>query len=141
MQKWPFMRFPDTHSKLISFVHSSWILTVLWEEQRKKVLVKANNIFMLADDVVWGPRTTGEGRNKNMKVEDPWTFEYLNPLSPNSDQHQFSPNLCCQGKWLWEVIKWSLKRKCFVCYQILSTSSLRKCMEISLENLYVDIGA
>ena len=25
--------------------------------------------------------------------------------------------------------------------QILSTNSLRKCMEISLENLYVDIGA
>ena len=25
-------------------------------------------------------------------------------------------------------------------YQILSTYSLRKCMEISLENLYVDIG-
>ena len=26
-------------------------------------------------------------------------------------------------------------------YQILSINSLRKCMEISLENLYVDIGA
>ena len=26
-------------------------------------------------------------------------------------------------------------------YQILSTNSLRKCMEISLENLYVDTGA
>ena len=26
-------------------------------------------------------------------------------------------------------------------YQILSTHSLRKCIEISLENLYVDIGA
>ena len=25
-------------------------------------------------------------------------------------------------------------------YQILSTSSLRKCIEISLENFYVDIG-
>ena len=25
-------------------------------------------------------------------------------------------------------------------YQILSTNFLRKCMEISLENLYVDIG-
>ena len=25
-------------------------------------------------------------------------------------------------------------------YQILSTNSLRKCMEISLENFYVDIG-
>ena len=26
-------------------------------------------------------------------------------------------------------------------HQILSTYSLRKCMEMSLENLYVDIGA
>ena len=26
-------------------------------------------------------------------------------------------------------------------YDILSTNSLRKCLEISLENLYVDIGA
>ena len=25
-------------------------------------------------------------------------------------------------------------------FQILSTSSLRKCLEISLENLYVDLG-
>ena len=25
-------------------------------------------------------------------------------------------------------------------YQILSTNSLRKCMDISLENFYVDIG-
>ena len=29
----------------------------------------------------------------------------------------------------------------WICYQILSTNSLRKCMEISLENFYVDIGA
>ena len=32
-----------------------------------KVLAKANNIFMIADDGVWGPRTTGEGRNKKRK--------------------------------------------------------------------------
>ena len=29
----------------------------------------------------------------------------------------------------------------WICYQILSTNSLRKCMEISLGNFYVDIGA
>ena len=29
----------------------------------------------------------------------------------------------------------------WIFYQILSTNSLRKCMEISLENFYVDIGA
>ena len=32
-------------------------------------------------------------------------------------------------------------KKALIFYQILSTNSLRKCMEISLENLYVDIGA
>ena len=32
------------------------------------------------------------------------------------------------------------RRNVLIFYQILSTYSLRKCMEISLENLYVDIG-
>ena len=41
----------------------------------------------------------------------------------------------------WELIKWSPKRKCLIFYQILSTNSLAKCMEISLKNLYGDIGA
>ena len=118
-----FMRFPDTHSKLISLVLSSWILTVFWEEQRKKVLVKANNIFMIADDVVWGPRTTGEGRNKKRKRKTSWNLEYLNRLSPNSDQHQFCPNdihmlprnmamrvnkMIAKEQMLWSVIKFSL---------------------------------
>ena len=31
--------------------------------------------------------------------------------------------------------------KALIGKQILSTNSLSKCMEISLENLYVDIGA
>ena len=38
----------------------------------------------------------------------------LNPLSPNSDQDQFSPNnihTLSRDK-LWELIKWSHKRKC-----------------------------
>ena len=37
-----------------------------------------------------------------------------------------------QEKKVWELINWSTKEKCF--------DSLRKCMEISLENLLVDIG-
>ena len=32
-------------------------------------------------------------------------------------------------------------KNALIFYQILSTHSLRKCMEISLENLYVDTGA
>ena len=59
----------------------------------------------------------------------------INPLSPDSDQDQFSPNnidTLSRDK-LWELIKNAL-----IYYQILSTNSLRKCIEISLENLYVD---
>ena len=33
------------------------------------------------------------------------------------------------------------EKNALIFYQILSTHSLRKCMEISLENLYVDTGA
>ena len=59
----------------------------------------------------------------------------INPLSPDSDQDQFSPNnidTLSRDK-LWELIKNAL-----IYYQILSTNSLRKCIEISLENLYED---
>ena len=31
-------------------------------------------------------------------------------------------------------------KNALIFYQILITNSLRKCMEITLENLYVDIG-
>ena len=31
--------------------------------------------------------------------------------------------------------------KALICYQILLTNSCRKCMEISLESLYLDTGA
>ena len=34
-----------------------------------------------------------------------------------------------------------LRENTLIFYQILATHSLRKCIEISLENLYVDIGA
>ena len=46
----------------------------------------------------------------------------------------------CHEIRLWELIKWSPKRKCF---DLLSNSlnTFRKCIEISLENLHVDIGA
>ena len=33
------------------------------------------------------------------------------------------------------------EKNTLIFYQILSTHSFRKCMEISLENLYVDTGA
>ena len=46
-----------------------------------------------------------------------------------------------QWKRLRELVEWSPKGKCLIFYQILPTYSLRKCIENSLENLYVDIGA
>ena len=69
--------------------------------------------------------------------------EQFNPLSANSDQDQFSPNNIhtLSTDKLWELIKWSPKKNALIFYQILSTHSLGKCMEISLENLYVDTGA
>ena len=45
-----------------------------------------------------------------------------------SDQHQFSQNF-------------HLRENALIFYQILPTNSFRKCMEISLENVYVDIVA
>ena len=44
-----------------------------------------------------------------------------------SDQHQFSQNF-------------HLRENALIFYEILPTNSFRKCIEISLENLYVDIG-
>ena len=45
----------------------------------------------------------------------------FNPLSSNSDQQQFSPNdiLTLSREKLWELIKWSPKRKC---HDLLSDS-------------------
>ena len=73
-----------------------------------------------------------------------WSFNlWINPLSANSDQHQFSPNdihRLSRAKSK-RINKWSQREKSLIFYQILSTNFLTKCMEISLENLYVDIGA
>ena len=63
---------------------------------------------------------------------------FFNPLSPNSDQHQFSlNNIHTMSRD--EVMR--LRENALIFYQILSTHSLRKCVEISLENLYMYIGA
>ena len=66
----------------------------------------------------------------------------FNPLSPNSDQRQFSPNnihrLSSSSMRINQMIT---KRKIFDLLSILPTNSVRKCIEISLENLFVDIGA
>jgi len=52
---------------------------------------------------------------------------HFNPLGPKSDQHQFSPN--------------NISRSSRVKVMRIAKLITKKCMEISLENLYVDIGA
>ena len=46
-----------------------------------------------------------------------------------------------QKKRLWGLKQWSLKENAMIFYQILSTNSLSKRVEISLDNLNVDIEA
>ena len=68
----------------------------------------------------------------------------LYPVSPNGDQHQFSPyNIhMLPREMVMRVNQMITEGKCS---DLLSNSlnycnSLRKCMKISMENLYVDIG-
>ena len=68
----------------------------------------------------------------------------FNPLSPNGDQDQFSPNdiHTLSRDRVMRINEMITKEKMNeIFYQILSTSSLRKYIEISLENWYVDFGA
>ena len=67
----------------------------------------------------------------------------FNPLSPNSDQRQFSPNNIhrLSSATSMRINQMITRRKISDLYQFLPTNSVRKCMEISLENLFVDIGA
>ena len=69
---------------------------------------------------------------------------HLNPFSPKSDQHQFF------SKQYQDIIKRKVRRinkndeqrrNALIFYQVLSTDSVRQFMEISVENLYLDIGA
>ena len=66
----------------------------------------------------------------------------FNPSSPNSDQDQFSLNNIQTLSRDLVMRIYEMNTYCFalIFYQILSTHSLRKYIEISLENLYVDMG-
>ena len=75
-------------------------------------------------------------RSQEFKVTSHTKCRPFNPLSPNCDQHQFSPNN------IHTLSKEKVMRENGLIFdQILSTHSLRKYIEISLENLYVDFGA
>ena len=61
----------------------------------------------------------------------------INRLSPKIDEHQFSPNNIhtSSRKKVMRINKMITKRKMFlITCQILSTYSLRKSIEVSLEN-------
>ena len=64
-------------------------------------------------------------------------------MVPIATNVNFLPTISidCQEIRLWELIKWSSEKNALIFSQILSTNSLRECIEISLENLYVDNGA
>ena len=71
-------------------------------------------------------------------------YSPLNSLSPTGDQHQFSPNnihTLSRDKVM-RIYEMITKEKMLGSFTKFSQLILeRKCMEISLENLYVDIGA
>ena len=64
-------------------------------------------------------------------------------LIPNSDQHQFSSKNIhrLSSATSMRINQMITKRKSLIFYQFLPTNSVRKCIEISLENLFVDTGA
>ena len=67
----------------------------------------------------------------------------INPLSPDSDQNQFSPKNIhmLPREMVMRVNKMITKEKCFDLISNSLNYFLRKCMKVSMENLYVDIGA
>ena len=67
----------------------------------------------------------------------------LFPRKTRSDQQQFSPNyiITSSREKIMRINTCDHQRQnALIFYQILSTNSLRKCVDISLENLYMDIG-
>ena len=83
--------FSDTRQPELEFLHS-WAV-ILNKNLRKLIFSK---------------------RVKTLSKTNLIASRHINPLSPNSDQDQFSPNnihTLSRNK-LWELIKWSPKRKC-----------------------------
>ena len=76
--------------------------------------------------------------------EDLWgsNASIINPLSPSSDQHHFSPNNIhrLSRDRLWELIKWSVERNCLDLLSNSLNSFFKEIIEISLEKLYMDVG-
>ena len=72
-----------------------------------------------------------------------WKGALVNLLGRKSDQHQFSPNNISRSTRVkvMRITKLLPKGECFDLKPNSLNCSLRKCMEISLENLFVDRGA
>ena len=67
----------------------------------------------------------------------------FNPISAKSDKHQFSPNITNMQS-IEKITRIDIthhQKGNALVFQILPSNSVRKCIEISWENLYVDTGA
>ena len=87
-----------------------------------------------------------ETLNNGKGLTSGWRASLKNGLTlqaPMVTNINFLPTISipCQEIRLWESVKWSLRENALIFYQILSTTSLKKCIEISLENCYVAIEA
>ena len=68
---------------------------------------------------------------------------HFTKVSPRSDQHQFSPNSISTSPTVKGYENWlncHQRENALIFHQILPTSSLRKYVEISQDNLNVDNG-
>ena len=68
---------------------------------------------------------------------------HFKKVSPKSDQHQFSPKSISTSPMVKGYENWlngHQTENTLIFFQILQTSCLRKYLEISQENLYVDNG-
>ena len=70
----------------------------------------------------------------------PTRFDFFTFPNPKRDQHQFSPNNS-NTQLKEKFMRINIRENALIFEQILSTKSVMKCFEISLENLNVDHGA
>ena len=113
------------------------MLLFVYTTTRKRFVIFTCRHFKLS----WNTTALSQSNYRNFSCSS--IKNLINPLSPNSVQHQSSPNnihtlsrdkvMRINKMITIEKIPWSFIK--------FSQLILKVCMEISLENLYVDIGA
>ena len=70
-------------------------------------------------------------------------YSPINPLSPKTDKHQFSPYIISMqsSEEVMRIDKMIQRKNAQIAFHIPPTNSVKKCIEISFENLYEDIAA